>query len=1011
MTLPFSLKGTLKHGRQLLFVGLWLFAFSLLTYILPAPRSLGELGSLFTHPTYAAATNLNATTGCFGSAGYIKFTWGASSTLNGDYWLDVRVPGGSWPDAANPGQNVGVPTPLEYIWGGLSGVSPIGGFTPGQAYEWRIWDGTNHTNGPNFTAPTCNDVGAPDPQPCSNAVSTDNLTDHYITAANGNPPYTVPIHGSGAPGSTVTVSAASSITYTLDLSKLQAIFADTNSNFNEGAYQNQDHQQAPLISLDTQNRDNFFGPVQKAGPKVLTDQLRTQYVNYVYNKPTLAESANTITDASGQNPQTIYDMVKKWGIPQPGSASFESTWGKYWVKIPTAYNEYYEGKLEFKAAVGNDMTTKVKNGELCPMSFDSRPPITFIMPQSFRAAATTGVTNTLIVPKIAQSPENNLLLTSTQNVRGALASIIQRCVYLASQNPLTKSLKKVISAIHLEDINPVKTVYAQTSVVCVKVLGDGKSGTAPYCALPPGELPPDTCTQPNTNDPNQLDPSNTNVVCTITFTFSTQIDLPASGNGQWDNCTYSAGTVTCDATVSVWPVFRIPWIGEVWNQTVDSDTSENITGSIQQTGRRGVYAFFTPNLVLQSANQGQLDPLAAHLQDLLNQCKAGVSIGDCSGLLNWANSPESGNFPQIKKCVEDNLLNLPALKACALLMAESIISGLTKKMPGQVGSSLGDSISNVLGASTGEGKQPLIGSTDCLKMFVRDMALKPLVLQKHQNIDTSCIPKPQITTTPAPTPTPTLPPGATPTPTPAPTPVVTPIPTPVPTPTPTPIVVPAVHCSPSSSAIKTNTPATFTASGGTGSYTWSATGGSPSSGNGSSFTTQFANAGSYTVRAASGSDSDNCSVTVTTPSLTFEWGRPWGYAGFVDASSNTSNCRSSGLSCSTPRFIFWPGSALIFAVRVTDSTGPIIKSGGTTANTDGSASMSWDWSYVALVYPSSFANCMAAGSQCKTQTINDNSTLPSATFTDLLPTTSYEERVCTPNCGTGLVIFSRTSST
>ncbi len=839
------------------------------------------------------------------------------------------------------------------IWNGYNGTfcAALTYFTAQISNAVRITlSSTPPTPTPN---PTPTPPPPPKPEACSNAVQTDNLTDHYITDDKGNPQdpnFTFTIKGTGAPGSTVTAVTDppnKQFTFTLDMSKLQAIFADNNSNYTEGRYQDPNHQQAPLTSVTTEDRDNFFGPNQKAGSKVLTNQLRVKYVNYVYNKPTLAESTSIITDVNGLNPHTIYDMVQKWGAPNPDSANFQSTWGPYWVKIPTAYNEYYEGKLEFKVGVGSDMITQIKNGGTCPVPFDSRPPITFIMPDTFRAAATTGITNMMLAPKIAQSTQNNLILqASTQGTQNVLAKIIKRCVFLASQNPLTKALKKVVSYLQIENIHPIKNAYAASDPTCVKVLGNGRSGTAPYCAVPAGQLPAGTCSQPNANDPNQLDPQNTNVVCNITFTFSKQMDLPTSGNGQWDSCAITAGIETCTATVSVWPVFRIPWIGEIWNHTLASDTAENIDGpnSIQKTGRPGVYAFFTPNLVLQSANQGQQDPLAAHLQDLLDQCKA----GDCSGLLNWANLPESDNFPQIKKCVEDNLLNLPALKTCASLMAESIISGLTKKLPGQVGgASLGVSTSNVLGDTTGEGKQPLIGSTDCFKMFVRDMALKPLVLQHYQNIDTSCIPKPTMTPNPTTSPTPPPTPGPTPTPTPLPTlpPEATPTPTPKPTPTPTPKATP------------TPTP------------------------------------------------------TPPNTSLNLSWGRPWGYAGFVDVNKKTSDCRSTSLSCSTPKFIFWPGSSLIFEVRVTDGTGPIIKSGGTRANADGSASMSWGWSYVAVVYPASFSSCSAAGSLCKTQTINDNSTLPQATFTGLQPSTTYQETVCAPNCGTGLVIFSSNKST
>ena len=999
-------------------------------------------------PGGSGATNLAAITGCYGTAGYVKFTWSSSSTLNGDYWLDVREVGGSWPDAAHPGQNVG--TNLQYTWGGFSGINNIGmasggytsgGFKLGQAYEWRIWDGTAqaYPTPSSFTTPSsCTGGGgsAPAPAPCQNAVATDYLTDHYITDSNGNPfgitsssgsSSSFTITGSGTPGSTVTATANSNPTfsYTLDMSKLQAIFADTNSNYNEGQYQNPEHQQAPLLKQTTETRDNFFGPSQKAAPNVMTNQLRVQYVNYVFNKPTLSESQSAITDVNGQNPMTIYDMVKKWGYPDPGSSSFQSTWGPYWAKIPISYNEYYQGKLEFRAAIGTAAINAVKDGADCPKPFDSRPPITFILPNTFRAAAVTGQVNMLMAPKVAQSSTNNVLYASTQFKENVLAQIIKKCVFLASQNSLTKALKKVVSQINSVKLNPVKNAYAANdNTGCVKVLGDGRSGTAPYCALPPGQLPASACSQPNANDPNQLDPQNPNVVCTVTFSFSKQMVLPTTGNGDWDSCTISGATETCTATASIWADFRIPWIGEIWNHTLASDNSESLDmQSPQQTGRPGVYAFFTPNLVLKSANQGQQDPKIALLQNMLNQCLADpplpsdpLNFRGCAPLVNWANTAAADAYPQLKQCVVDNLLHgAGPISNCVALLTQSIISSSIQKMPGQVGGTLGVSTSNVLGDTTGEGQQPVIGSTDCLKMFVRDMALKPLVLQKYLNIDTSCIPKTIANPTSASSSTPT---STAPTPIPAATPIPAPTAGPIPTPaaTPvsaTPIPSPSVFCNTASSTIPTNTNATFTASGGTGTYFWNASGGNPSTGSGPSFTTQFANPGNYTVKVTSGSSQGGCSVTVQAPntSLNFSWSRPWGYAAFIDVNLKTSNCRSGNLSCSTPTFIFWPGSSLIFAVHVTDAGGPTIKSGGTTANTNGSASMNWDWTYVALVYPTSFASCTAAGSQCKTQTINDNGTNPSVTFTGLQPATTYQETVCTPNCGTGLVILSKQTST
>lgn len=69
-------------------------------------------------------------------------------------------------------------------------------------------------------------------------------------------------------------------------------------------------------------------------------------------------------------------------------------------------------------------------------------------------------------------------------------------------------------------------------------------------------------------------------------------------------------------------------------------------------------------------------------------------------------------------------------------------------------------------------------------------------------------------------------------------------------------------CSPANQSVNTNQTANFTASGGSGSYTWSASNGSPSTGNGVFFSTSFVSAGNYSVIVQSGGQSQTCNITV-----------------------------------------------------------------------------------------------------------------------------------------------------
>lgn len=75
---------------------------------------------------------------------------------------------------------------------------------------------------------------------------------------------------------------------------------------------------------------------------------------------------------------------------------------------------------------------------------------------------------------------------------------------------------------------------------------------------------------------------------------------------------------------------------------------------------------------------------------------------------------------------------------------------------------------------------------------------------------------------------------------------------------------PPVTCAPPSQTVAVGTPASFQASGGTGSFSWSAPSGTPPTGAGTNFSTRYATAGPRTVTLTSGSSTNTCTVQVVT---------------------------------------------------------------------------------------------------------------------------------------------------
>lgn len=402
----------------------------------------------------------------------------------------------------------------------------------------------------------------PNPQPCNNPVVTDNLTDNFATDddGEGDPPGPVEeglganpdanrealkftVTRSGNQGGLPSPPIIKNMTYRVDFSRLQALFGANNSNYSEGLFQDQKHAQTNLLALGSKVQ-SYQGIIQKTAPKVMTDALRENYVKYVSEKPEIGESNIKFTDFanSAGSEKTVYNMVNDFGgLPQAPKAGedkteWNNTWGKYWEKIPTTYDEFYLGKLEFRAYLGQPTIEKLKGFEVDNDQEESKAAcnnftllrtVEFPVPRFFRTAQTTGVMNGLMLPKVAQSQENNLIDIRGEAANGAVAgaknsvtNLVETCFNLATKNPVSKVLKKVmkvsmektkspryafvksfeqniskptsnaakkLAAFAIKNLNPVKDVYAASCSVDSADVFPGDTKTVRHSGFAAGE--------------------------------------------------------------------------------------------------------------------------------------------------------------------------------------------------------------------------------------------------------------------------------------------------------------------------------------------------------------------------------------------------------------------------------------------------------------------------------------------------------------------------------------------
>jgi hypothetical protein len=119
--------------------------------------------------------------------------------------------------------------------------------------------------------------------------------------------------------------------------------------------------------------------------------------------------------------------------------------------------------------------------------------------------------------------------------------------------------------------------------------------------------------------------------------------------------------------------------------------------------------------------------------------------------------------------------------------------------------------------------------------------------------------------------------------------------------------------------VEVNETAKFSASGGTGSYSWEASGGSPGSGSGSSFSTRYSREGSYGVDVRSGDQRASCEVRVNPPPCKCQ--NPSLAASEVERTEKWIKFRFVLQNCEGGRILaFDPGDSNAEVKKVNDST-------------------------------------------------------------------------------------------
>jgi len=395
---------------------------------------------------------------------------------------------------------------------------------------------------------------------------------------------------------------------TLDFSQLQALFAKDLADYTEGSFQDELHQQTNIASQNSTNINYFFGPSQKLIPRANMDKLRQDYVSYIYYHPATTEANVSYTDSQGKNKQTITQMVQNYGLPRPPTLKnpdpfWDSSWGRYWSKIPTATNDQTLGKIKFYYYGGFGEAEH----QHCPV-FSTQFEIS--VPEFTRLSQVSQNLNQLLVPKIVQSKNNNQLkaeaqsnqsiaqkanvqIASAQNQgsvsnkdeKGLIKGFLGKCalaVSWAKNNVL--GLKNLVATETVKKSSEPEVLATSTGDTYPCKIGASNQGEGvPFC--PPNNGAGKSCLSDTCNLSSEETVNCTGSRCTF------HIKPPSFDEDCSSGCEYK-----------IKPVLGLPYLQEIWNRTTYANQSlqneENQIGGIagNSTGTPGYLSLFAPSL-------------------------------------------------------------------------------------------------------------------------------------------------------------------------------------------------------------------------------------------------------------------------------------------------------------------------------------------------------------------------------------------------------------------------------
>lgn len=247
-------------------------------------------------------------------------------------------------------------------------------------------------------------------------------------------------------------------------------FAKMVADYLEGNFQDEAHRLANINILNSVQFQSYNGPAVELLPQKVADRLRVAYVREIISKinnniTKLEEATFDYTDACGNNPRSIKDLVDVWGLPNPPSLggnydNWAKTWQRYWLKIPTVVNYQMQACINF-----TEPTPAGIVAPSCP-SIATNDSIKIGVPDIFRLNQLASVVQQIMVPQ--QLIQEGVLLERGSNGPEGFGSAIK--LYDSNGNPANQ-----VTISPPAEKNQVVGIFPFSFQIWRKLIGKGRT--------------------------------------------------------------------------------------------------------------------------------------------------------------------------------------------------------------------------------------------------------------------------------------------------------------------------------------------------------------------------------------------------------------------------------------------------------------------------------------------------------------------------------------------------------